>query len=823
MINDGKISVREFFLLHPFSAIENRVYQSALKDVDFWKTFYTVSNKTYERLVSFEKVDVSGFRNTIVLTGYRGCGKTNFLKYCQNIIDGKIEVEDFAEARKIYFDNFNDDEITSEDLLDEPASENAKEKIEKEYTETLKKIATEIRSPKLKNQPSNIIERDIANYLTEALRGESVYINFDADRVDAVKPLQHKLVNIICVLLGELIESKHFESVLNFYNKTILSVKGTFEGISKLIIDDFFETLQQDAETTKEHKIPLFKCGNVAKIERTVRLILDEFEIDQLCFTFVLLKIFIKINGGNRNRLFIFLDNIDAIAKNGDASFVDTISRFWDFIHEMGSFVSKLSSAKDDFDYKQDFVTIYNNINYVIAMRETTAMHITDHVRERMKQISIHHDISKDYSIAVSMYKRCLFLDEWISKGEITNKNFIEVYQCISKIRKDIYFKSKISLLINNDYKRFVTCLCDVCSEHTEEVQKAFELIEMGHDYTKFGGRSYILRLILNSFKNSGYLTKLHVSNFYGRYDFHSEIGYSLCRVVILLLENLKSSVLKDDDYFFSRSDRLISYDTLMSFVKNLDTNEYNITDQIPQLLADMFSLRNEETWNHMITFDNIFDLNVKFLKKQLDAIRKDEPHDLVYLRATLAGKAYLQYFSIHFEYFACRFSKNSDPLFACDVTINDSYKTIINRVFKRVKRCCSVLKETYINSFNKYDDMDDDETEVEVVPKVFLLFDKKHEERIIHHHIAYLNAFRTFQIVKKCKPKSKELKELNNYMVIAFKNYLGLLYEYKDYYSKNSAILYKELSKCIDEIEADDYNINTRVTRDYYHQNIKK
>jgi len=42
MINNGEISVEEFFLLHPHSAIENLQYKSALIDVDCWDTFQQI-------------------------------------------------------------------------------------------------------------------------------------------------------------------------------------------------------------------------------------------------------------------------------------------------------------------------------------------------------------------------------------------------------------------------------------------------------------------------------------------------------------------------------------------------------------------------------------------------------------------------------------------------------------------------------------------------------------------------------------------------------------------------------------------------------------
>jgi len=825
MINSGKLSVREFFLLHPFSAIENNIYEAALKGVNYWNTFYAVSNKTYERLVSVEKVTESGFRNTIIFTGYRGCGKTNFLRYCKAIIDGEVEVQDFDKTRQIYYDNFQDVEGIPEDIL-EDVYENEKERIEKAYSETTRNISISIRSPEIKNMPKEVVEKKIAPYLTTALRGDSDYINFDAGRANHSKPLELILTNRICILINEIIKCDKFETVLEFYNGTDIAIRDVFEGIRKLHIDDFFNVLTDDmpvVEKTMARSMPLYSCGNRKKITKAIRPILDEMEIDQLCFLYILLKIFNKIINNNKSRLFVFIDNIDVIAKNGDANFTSAISKFWDFIHEMNSFCSELSSNEYDSSSKEQFINIYMNTTFIIAMRETTAIHITEHVRERMRQFSIHHDISKDYNVAISMYKRCLFLDRQIEKGSITNANFIKVYNCISRIRNDLYFKTKISLLINNDYKRLIACLSRVCSEHTNEVSDALNLIDKGNDFTKFGGRAYILRLILNSFKDSGYFSKLRITNLHGANDFKDDTGYSLCRIILLLLSNIRRGreADSDDDYFFSPPDKLISYENLLSFVENLDTAEHNVSNQVPELLTDMFSLRNEETWNHLVAFDNVIDFNRKFLRLLTDAIKDGDNYEKVYLRATLAGKAYLQYISMHFEYFACRFSRHNVPLFACDaISGGNKYKQIINVVYDQVKLCCDTLKKIYTVAFNnpKYKG---------VIPIAFLQGPKNgdyfmHEERIIHHHIAYLEAYRVYQVSYKCKPYHPKFNDFNDFMLKTIRNYLEILNKSKDYYSENSKSLYFELTECVQVLERKPSDTSIRITRDYYNKHIK-
>lgn len=72
---------------------------------------YIKNNKTYERLAIISKVFNNAERNLVVVTGYRGCGKTNFLKLVQYISDGNKPLEGFEERRKKDLentDNIND-------------------------------------------------------------------------------------------------------------------------------------------------------------------------------------------------------------------------------------------------------------------------------------------------------------------------------------------------------------------------------------------------------------------------------------------------------------------------------------------------------------------------------------------------------------------------------------------------------------------------------------------------------------------------------------------------------------------------------------------
>ena len=89
------------------------------------------------------------------------------------------------------------------------------------------------------------------------------------------------------------------------------------------------------------------------------------------------------------------------------------------------------------------------------------------------------------------------------------------------------------------------------------------------------------------------------------------------------------------------------------------------------------------------------------------------------------------------------------------------------------------------------------------------------HEERIIHNHITYLDAFRIYLI---CGPLKNDVIDVNKCLLKYIKEYLDLLKNDGQFYSANSEVLFDELSICIDAIEKKEYNDTTTIiSRGYY------
>ena len=230
-------------------------------------------------------------------------------------------------------------------------------------------------------------------------------------------------------------------------------------------------------------------------------------------------------------------------------------------------------------------------------------------------------------------------------------------------------------------------------------------------------------------------------------------------------------------------------------------------------VLDGMYSLRDSLYWNHLITFDNVVEYSKDDIEKYLknDNVMED---DKVYVCITPAGIAYLDYICIHFEFFNERFSLESRKgLFDYDClnsnSEKDAVKDIIDKVFRAVKECCRELakynrKVLKIEKKGHYS---------RIISSQYNYTGVFHEERLVHNHISYLNAYRNYIIAKSDANTNSELVEINDYLISYIKKYLDLLHTpdfmprgYRGvFFSERSKKLYNTLMVCIEKFEDND------------------
>ena len=152
--------------------------------------------------------------------------------------------------------------------------------------------------------------------------------------------------------------------------------------------------------------------------------------------------------------------------------------------------------------------------------------------------------------------------------------------------------------------------------------------------------------------------------------------------------------------------------------------------------------------------------------------------------------------------------------------------KKIVSDVYEAVEKCTKTL-EVYNRNVMKKKDVEHYE---DVLDSPYYYEQQFHEERIIHSHISYLEAYRSW--IFQLNISETRLSEANKFLLSMIQKYLELLkYDrnngYKKYrglfFTANSKSLYNELSVCIEEIkQAAFIRNNIAVTRGYYRAHFK-
>ena len=490
-----------------------------------------------------------------------------------------------------------------------------------------------------------------------------------------------------------------------------------------------------------------------------------------------------------------------------------TVSKFWDFTSEIQSLMNEL--RKKDLDENKEWIEIYDKFKYIFAMRETTAMHISDHLRARIVDYSRHFDISEDINKSFIFKKRYNILKKHIQNGDITNIAFLNMVTCIEYITEDKYYKWNLFSLFNNDYRKTIDCLCKICSAYDSPVYQSIPFLKSATPYFKFGGRGIVIKTICDSFKEWDYLSNLKIPTRERKFK-NSSYNITLIRIILTVLHNLqkKRSVNEEIPFFVDREQSVSIkqlYDKVEVFCKDKDA--------FLKCIENMFSSRTWSYWNHLITFDNILEYSEEDL---LRALEDESRRYNIYVRCTNAGERYLNTLCVHYEFFSCRFSTENSSLFSTESYMLDNgeykFQKQIRQVLSSVKNCCNELKLLNNNlldhlGYDSYTDIINDQ--------IYVKSKKFHEERIIHNHISYLDAYRLYLINGPLKNKVVEI----NCIVIDFINqYLELLkLDEKNFYSENSRNLYMELTSCISVISENKYqDTATVISRDYYKKHIR-
>ena len=800
MINQNKLKIDQFFIMHPFAIHEKKIYKEALYNIDFFRDLFVESNKTFERLSTLCNVIDNHEKNLLVITGYRGCGKTNFVRFVKNLAEGNHALFTMENTLNYELSMIKDSDV--------------KKEIRYSYEQSKKKITTGFFE--VKDEIEGKIEtQKFVDFLENKIKSKVEYINFDEVSLGSKRPITEALYYILRRKIITRIENGSYTKVVDIIDNFISD--------NKLIIEEGFEEI--DFGTFKDFwtivRVYMYLITN----SDDVSVLLEELKklkLEQLLFSFTIFDYAEMIADGkdvNDQKLLYILDNIDIISNDSSAIFQNGMMGVWKFLWDSRNVFSRIDEAHKN----NPFVRIFEKTNVVVVMRETTAMHITGHLRDKMRGIMEHFDMSPDINKNLIIQKRLDLAIRLIKTGKIENNSFILAIDLLKKLTGHDVLMKELFALFNNDYRTAIACLVTILKENLEEIRKAIAILDSENQIVVNGGKGIIYRLLFEAFYDWRYFEGMGIPSrrsIEGKTLLKDhETKYSFARVLLTVLCKRQ---IKIPERFFVNPEESVKFSELYEMLSTL----IDLDDMI-DIMDALYSLSNKRFWNHLLTFDNIFHYSPDIIRKYIKEKRSNPSGEDIYIRVTTAGQMFVELISPHFEFFACRYASIRQYSLFHYNNIDDenqlkNVKTIINDVFSMVLECTNNL-EKYNLAIMKIDDGATKYSHIVGSPYYFQ--SQFHEERIIHTHITYLEAYRQF--IGEISPKPKKYMEVNEYLLEVMSNYLLLLRydpnngikEFRDHYiSENSKKLFNELNVCIEKIRnSPNLSRSISVTRDYY------
>lgn len=448
---------------------------------------------------------------------------------------------------------------------------------------------------------------------------------------------------------------------------------------------------------------------------------------------------------------FVF-ENLDVIYNTTDIpKFAENIIAFR---NNMDKLVPTLSHCGELLpNPTQDYVLIF-------VMRETTEGEFSgyiEHFSDGKVFFQPYTDISDIYDIHAIVNIRAGWLKELCEKNsQFINSDNIEKIRrksdLILEFLGDPHLQKRLFGFFNNDYRTFVEVLSAINLEDTKFFRVCKNLLSLNakdeDDWSAFGYRSVIYREIFDIFVQEGYINRLRNFEYSERND--GEIrSINLDRMILLYLSNSVTNRIVEEDkkeWQFVSLDKLFC--EIMKFCKN--------PDSIVDAMWQMYDLRKESKWNHLITFKNIREISHTELQRQMKNYQSEESAmEFGSVKITLAGENYLNHVLPHFEFYAARaeggyghslFSFSAEEW--CDLHR-------INNIFKEqrkvIRDCCSRLYRFFTDVFNTLPEYKDDAYLQSSFAAIKYSSTRKsiskmyHCERIIHSNIGYVNRLRFY------------------------------------------------------------------------------
>lgn len=675
--------VRYYLKASPFEAGERSKLDTALTEDYYYEHLYAHSNRAEEKMEDIlKKIRSDGVHN-FILAGYKGCGKSTFVRYFLRKMDIRhriINLDDYWDPDKGIKNNLVAylDRLIEDDLFPKNGQEPCR--VVKKYIELF-----------CKNNENKYRLRgiDTENYL--------IYFG---DKIE------YALVLTQAVQKREL--RKYFETDIKIHILEGAEVHGTRFGAT--ISNVMTLILFWDIAYRFAYKLSPKCCVVFENLD----VIYNTMDIPK------------------------FAENIIAFRNNVD-KLIPTLSYEGEQLHNP----------------TQDYILVF-------VMRETTEGEFSsyiEHFSDGKVFFQPYTDISDLYDIHAIVNKRARWLKElserkpWFTQcdniGQIRRKSDL-----ILRLLADQHLRKRLFGFFNNDYRTFVEVLSAINLEDSKFFCACDKLLALNakdeDDWSAFGYRSVVYREIFNIFVKEGYINRLRSFEYSERSDGQIR-SINLDRMILLYLSNSVTNKIVEED---QKEWQFVSLDKLFFEVMKFCQNSDSIVDALWQ----MYDLRRESRWNHLITFENMREISRKELHRELKAYQSEEIEiEFGRVKITLAGENYLNHVLPHFEFYAAR-AEGGDGRslfsFSAEEWCNlDRINSIFKEQRKVIRDCCSRLYRFFTDIFSTLPEYKGDAYLQSNFAAIKYSITRKsiskmyHCERIIHSNIGYVNRLRFYVI----------------------------------------------------------------------------
>lgn len=505
---------------------------------------------------------------------------------------------------------------------------------------------------------------------------------------------------------------------------------------------------------------------NILLLKRTIESQMENFNTYQLlCIDYLWrLAQYLADPKLFRKYMYVCYDNLDSIM-NYDVlcNFKDQLSYFR---YNLSNYIAILNH-NIKYGYQTYGVDKINTFVIFSTYRKITAIRSNNRHNEMLddllynSQYVIFIEVSKQYNFMKIADKR---IKHFTAKLRSTNichntSELIRQMKAVKQLQKMIFVKNTYSGLWNNNLRSCSNVLNNLIVYNKHDIDRCIELYTKdkfdGHipeRYCYYGASSLFLHAVCKMLKEIG----IFGVNFLDLVNIKEDAQKKKTSLSRLLIT-----------YIYTE-DRSVSITELFYAFDKVFEPRY-----ICKILGQLLTRAKGEIWRRPIYYSkhalyNETDITDKLYDQYLK-YKKGEVYKYVEFKICDCGKTYIDAIVPHFEFYSIRINEQYKSVYCVDDL--KELILILDSVYEKIEVCCEKQMEFSQKYIKEYRLTKSKYITRPFHPKTRIGKPQLHIERVIFSHIAYLNNYRWYLMLKK---KNKYL-EFNEKLIDYIEKYLKL------------------------------------------------